>query len=168
MSKKEPVIDFNEPHEFVQLWDDMTHKLHAGREAYEYPSVCYVLRNDKLTPMVYRVNSKRLSEKDPKYCEVVDIREVWAKLKESACVCPPEIEGTCANFNSVWTYDQILSSFVSESGFDSVEAWLDEWSESIDNLELEKEYKFWLLKIIYPHTNQPVAILNDDARKPIQ
>jgi hypothetical protein len=164
---KNLMIDFNEPHEFVQLWDGMTHKLRDGREAYEYPSTCYILRNEKYDKgFVYKVLSKRLEEKDPQYCFVVDNREVWAKLEKSACICPHEIEGTCVSFDGIWKNDPILIKVVSESGFSDVSAWLDKWCETKEDFECDKEYKLWLVKVLYPHTNWAISVKNG-ADKPI-
>jgi hypothetical protein len=43
MTIKEPEIDFENPYEFMQLWDDMAHKLQGnGRAALENPSSCCI------------------------------------------------------------------------------------------------------------------------------
>ena len=168
MNNKEPKIDFNEPREFIQLYDGMAQKLRNGKEAYEYPSTCYILRNEKHDPMVYRVISKRLSSDEPQYCQVVDEKEVWAIFEENASICPPDMDGTCVGIGGIWRRDPILDRVVNQSGFDTdVDAWLDNWSKSVTDFESGKRYAFWLVKLIYPHTNLPIRILNK-ANDPIQ
>jgi hypothetical protein len=160
---KELTIDFNEPHEFIQLWDDMTHKLQNGREAYEYPSVCYILRDEKHPCEPHRVVSKRLTKDEPQYCCVVDNREIRVRLVENkASICPPEIEGICVRVDDFWDWRQspILDIVYRESGFPTVDDWLNNWAKEKD-LEYDKEYKLWLVKVLYPHTNWQIPIKND-------
>jgi hypothetical protein len=123
-----------------------------------------------MTEEVCKVKTKRLKVNEPQYCQIVDSKEVWAMLKRSASTYLPE-EGyeyaKHVGFQGCWLFDPVLDKNVKDSGFSNVDSWLDNWSKSIADFELEKKYTIWLVKVIYPHTNLPIRILND-ANKPIR
>jgi len=166
--RKEPTMEIHESYEFPHLWDDMTHKLLNGREAYEYPSVCYILRDEKHPCEPHRVVSDHLPKDAPLYCVVVDNREIRVRLLENtASTCLPEMKGIYVRGRDFWDWKQspILDTVYQESGFRSVEDWLENWAKDKD-LDYNKEYKLWLIKIMYPHTNLPIPIKNN-ANEPI-
>jgi hypothetical protein len=143
-------IDFNDPTEFSQLWNDMTQKLPMGREAYEHPSTCYVLRSEKYDRnLVCMVVSKHLDKKSPNVCRIVDNKPV--KVKRHS--------------NGLWDYPKILDKVIRESGFSDVRAWLDNWKGRTTAFQDDKEYEIWLIKLYYPHAN--IGTIRNKSLDPI-
>lgn len=171
MLKKEAdlKIDFNDPTEFSQLWDDMTQKLRNGREAYECPSVCYILRDEKYDKcFVYTVVSRFLDKKAPPVCHIIDNRKISLKAVRYKATTYHNQEGINVNPSYYWDTNKakILEQVVRESGFSLVDQWLDNWKQRKNNFEFDKEYEIWLIKVLYPHTQFGIRITNN-ANEPI-
>ncbi len=58
-----------------------------------------------------------------------------------------------------WMFSTIIGKVAKNSGFSSVERWLDKWSETKENFEYNKKYYLWLLKLKYPIREQERKIL---------
>lgn len=143
----------------------MTHKLQkGGRDAFEHPSVCYILRNERYDKgFVYTIVSKFFEKNYPQECYIVDNRKVSVKAVSYKTMEYPIMSGgQNVSPSHYWdtTKAKILEDVVKESGFFNVSVWLDNWKDRKDNFEFDKEYEVWLIKVLYPHTNMGIPVLN--------
>jgi hypothetical protein len=100
-------------------------------------SVCYILKDKEFGEDIYKLSSKYLDEKMPKYCRVEESRKVV-------------VECFYNGHWGYWKFSPVLGNVAGKSGFFKVESWLDHWSKTKDDFEYNKKYWLWLLKVKYP------------------
>jgi hypothetical protein len=122
--------------ELEEAFSQLTKNIRAGKPC-EQSSLCYVLKDREFEEDIYKISSKHLDENIPNYCKVEATEKVVVK-----CF-----------FNGHWGYwkfSPILGEVAGKSGFSRVERWLEQWSQTKEDFELNEKYKLWLLKIRYP------------------
>ena len=119
-----------------KVFYELTKNLGA-ENPFKDPSICYILRNNEISEHVYRISSGYLEEDMPKNCQVVESKKV-------------AVECYYNGRWGYWMFSPILKKASKNSGFSSVDRWLDKWSKTKGNFEYNKRYNLWLLKLKYP------------------
>jgi hypothetical protein len=122
--------------ELKDVFSQLVKSIQMGKP-FEQPSVCYVLKEKEFEEDIYKLSSKYLQENMPNYCKVEESRKVV-------------VECFYNGHWGYWKFSPILRKVAGESGFNKVERWLDQWSETRDDFEYNKKYWLWLLRVTYP------------------